>query len=216
MSALVAAGVHRRRHVVIESPAEHSPVGITQDAHQRRIQLGVLSATYGAAIHVVSSHCRSAGDPRQRYRMRLLHRCGEIHTGNVGTVYRHIVARRRIRISGIAGSYGICPVCQTREAVAARRVRNRRRPGGSAQGHGGAAATRSRTDCPGDGIRGTLRSVREIYSGDVGAADRCSLAGRTERVTGVARSNRVSPVCQSSEGVRAGAVRRCRSASCST
>jgi len=52
-------------------------------------------------------------------------------------------------------------------------------------------SARRRTDRPGDGIRGTLRSVREIYSGEVGAADRCSLAGRTERVTGVAGSNRV-------------------------
>ena len=199
MSAFVTAGVYRCRHVVIESTAEHGPISINQAAHQRRIQLGVLRATRGAAIHVVSSHRRSAGDPRQGYGM--LHRRGEIHTRNIPGVYRHIHAGRRKHISGIAGSYGKCPVCQTREAVTARRVRNSNRPGGPAQGHRGSTSTDSRTDRPGDGICGTLRSVREIYSGDVSAADRCSLAGRTERVTGVAGSNRVSPVCQSSEGV---------------
>jgi len=64
--------------------------------------------------------------------------------------------------------------------------RNRRRPSGPAQITVAPFSARRRTDRPGDGIRGTLRSVREIYSGEVGAADRCSLAGRTERVTGVA------------------------------
>src|SRR5260370_38685230 len=122
--------------------------------------------------------------------MRLLHGCGEIHTGNVGGVYRHIDARRRKRISGIAGSYGKCPVCQTEEAVTARHVRNSNRPGSPAQGHGGSTAARGGTDRPGDGVGGPLWRVRKIYSGDVGAANPCSLAVSAESLAGAAGEHR--------------------------
>src|SRR5260370_17039833 len=69
------------------------------------------------------------------------------------------------------------------------------------------AAARYRRNRPGNAEgRTTLRCRGKIQSGDVGSVDRHCLAARVERVARTAGSNRIRPVCQSSESVVARAV----------
>ncbi len=109
--------------------------------------------------------------------------CGEIHSRLVRTVHSDRLIRRDKGVSAIARRHGIAPVRQSAETVIPSGVRRSGSRCGTNQGNGRATSAGRWCDRPGNAEGVRLRVGREIDSRDVGAIDRCVLAGWAIRVT---------------------------------
>jgi hypothetical protein len=153
VDALSAGAVHCCRDVVVGRGVLHSRVGVTEPCDQGRIDPKIRTPTQRAAVDVVPRHCRGTRIPGQRNGMHWLRRGCKVHSSDVGTVDRGILARWAKCETSVARADGVRPVCQSGEGIIAGAVAGRCGTRRSAQGDCCPTPTRGRSDCSRNAIR---------------------------------------------------------------
>jgi len=198
------AGVARRHRV---SPVAQSRKSVIPG----RVRGGV-GRSWASEGHGGSASARGRRD-RAGNAERGLSRSGEIDARYIRAVDRGVLAGGAEGVAGVAGRDRVSTVGETCKRVGAGTVGRGRGGGRSTERDGGSAAAGGGSDGSGNAESVRLRGRGEIETGDVRAIHRSVLACGSERVTGVAGSNRIGAIRQACEAVSAGTVGRTRGGS---